>query len=106
MSEVPVLVVGDPHGDWRHVRAACRRSASPGVLILLGDLDLADPLAVVLAAEIAAERQVRWIIGNHDSDNVDNYDNLVASLPDGDIGSRSFEVEGIRIGDPAAAMTG
>jgi hypothetical protein len=98
MSEIPILVVGDAHGDWRHVHTACLRSERPGVLILLGDLDLTEPLAEVLGDEIAAGWKAQWIIGNHDTDDTTAYDCLAGSLPDGDIGSRSIDIGGVKLG--------
>jgi Icc-related predicted phosphoesterase len=94
----PILVVGDPHGHWDNLHDACRQSSTVGDIILLGDHGLSEPLADVLAAEIKASWQIRWIIANHDTDTTAAYDHLAGSLPDGDIGGRCIEVGGLAIG--------
>jgi Calcineurin-like phosphoesterase len=83
----PIFVVGDPHGRWSRLHDACRKSPVVGHILLLGDCDLEEPLAQVLAVEIAAGWRVRWIIGNHDTDSVAAYDNLAGSLPGADLGN-------------------
>jgi len=98
MSSAPILVVGDPHGKWTRLHEACRKSSAVGRILLLGDYDLKQPLAQVLAAEIAAGWRVNWIIGNHDTDSVGEYTSLTESLPDGNIGNRWTSADGLIIG--------
>ncbi len=98
MTNAPVFVVGDPHGRWTRLHDACRESPVAGHILLLGDCDLEQPLAQVLADEIAAGWRVSWIIGNHDTDSVAALDNLVGSLPSGNIGNRWVSAGGLIIG--------
>jgi hypothetical protein len=83
----PVFVVGDPHGRWRPLHDACRKSPVAGYILLLGDCDLERPLAEELADEIKSGWRVKWIMGNHDSDSVQAYDHLAGSIPGADLGN-------------------
>jgi len=90
----PILFAGDPHRNFAPILRACLGTA-PGVAILLGDCDCSEPLPAIMAPAIAAGWEVRWILGNHDTDTEAVYDNLVTA--DGDLGLRVTEVEGLRI---------
>ena len=63
----------------------------------MGDLDCPIPVTEQFAALLAAGWSVRWILGNHDCETETAYDNLVTSHPDGDLGFRVTEVDGVRI---------
>src|SRR6185312_14629407 len=66
-------------------------------LILLGDCDCDVPLRRVLAPALEAGWQVRWILGNRDTDSERTFDNLAGDCPDGDFGGRVVAVDGVRI---------
>lgn len=93
----PILFAGDPHGNLSPLLRACQGMAA-GSVILLGDLDLARPLAEAIGPIFAAGWQVYWILGNHDADTEARFDHLAGSLPEGDIGNRVVTIAGWRIG--------
>ena len=93
-TAAPILFAGDPHRNFAPILRACA-ARPPGTLILLGDCDLPAPLHQVFAAAIGQGWDVRWILGNHDTETEASYDNLTASP--GDLGLRVTTVAGIRI---------
>ena len=54
-----------------------------------------DGKKLVLAPILRAGWQVKWILGNHDTETEQSYDHLVAAHPDGDLGLRVTEVAGL-----------
>ncbi len=92
----PIIVAGDPHGNFPPILRACTAS-DPGTLILLGDCELRAPLRRVLAPLFAQGWDVRWIIGNKDAETAAAFDNLATDFPDGDISGKVIEVAGLRI---------
>ncbi|HEX2941895.1 MAG TPA: metallophosphoesterase, partial [Rhodopila sp.] len=74
----PVLFAGDPHGDLSPILRACA-AHPPGTLILVGDCGCTAPLTQVLAPAIAAGWDVRWILGNHDTETEAAFDHLTGS---------------------------
>ena len=92
----PILFAGDPHRNFSPILRACLDMPA-GVLILLGDCDCPAPLPAILAPAIAAGWDVRWILGNHDTESEAAFDNLTGAHPAGDLGLRVIEVEGLRI---------
>jgi hypothetical protein len=92
----PIIVAGDPHGNFPPILRACTAS-DPGTLILLGDCELRAPLHHVLAPLFAQGWDIRWIIGNKDAETATAFDNLVTDFPNGDIGGKVIEVGGLRI---------
>ena len=90
----PVLFAGDPHGNTTPILRAC--AAMPaGVLILVGDIGCTQPLPALMAPALAAGWNLRWILGNHDTDTEAAYDNLTQSP--GDIGLSVATIAGWRI---------
>jgi predicted phosphodiesterase len=95
-ASAPILFAGDPHRNFAPILRAC--AARPaGTLVLLGDCDCDRPLPELLAPALQAGWDVRWILGNRDTDTVAAYDALVAVWPQGDLGSRVASVHGVRI---------
>lgn len=92
----PILFAGDPHGNFAPILRACLGNPS-GSLILLGDCDCSAPLPALLAPAIAAGWDVRWIMGNHDTETAAAFDNLAGAAPEGDLGLRVTEIGGVRI---------
>ncbi len=92
----PIVIAGDPHGNFGPLLRACNEH-DPGTLILLGDCELRVSLHHMLSPLFATGWQVRWIIGNKDTETNTAFDNLVTDHPDGDIGGRVIEVAGLRI---------
>jgi hypothetical protein len=89
-----VLFAGDPHRNFAPVLRACA-SHAPGTLVIVGDCDCPAPLADILAPAIKAGWDVRYILGNHDTETETAYDHLT-SHP-GNIGLTVAEIAGIRI---------
>ncbi len=81
-------------GNFAPILRACA-ARPPGTLILLGDCDLPAPLAQILAPAIGQGWDVRWILGNHDTETEAAYDNLTTHP--GDLGLRVTTIGGLRI---------
>ena len=92
----PILFAGDPHRNFSPILRACL-GMEPGTLILLGDCDCPAPLPQILAPALEAGWDVRWILGNHDTETETAYDNLTTAHPGGDLGLRVTEIGGLRI---------
>lgn len=92
----PVLFAGDPHGNFSPILRACA-ALRPGTLVLLGDCDCVRPLPDILAPALGAGWDVRWILGNHDTETETLFRNLVDAYPWGDIGTRVTEASGVRL---------
>jgi predicted phosphodiesterase len=91
-----ILFAGDPHGNFSPIIRACLARA-PGTLVLLGDLDCPIPVTKQFAAATEAGWLIKWILGNHDCETETAYDNLVTDHPEGDLGFRITELNGIRV---------
>ncbi len=91
-----LLFAGDPHRNFTPIIRACLATA-PGTLILLGDCDCPAPLPTIMAPAIEAGWDVRWILGNHDTETETAYDNLTGAAPEGNLGLRVTELLGLRI---------
>lgn len=94
MVEPPILFAGDPHRNFSPILRACL-ARPPGTLILLGDCDCPAPLSQVMAPVMARGWDVRWILGNHDTETEAAYDNLTGHP--GDLGLRVTQVGGRRV---------
>ncbi len=90
----PVLFAGDPHRNFAPILRACA-ALPPGVLVIAGDLDLQAPLDQTLAPAVTAGWDIRWILGNHDTETEAGYDYLTEHP--GDLGLRVSEAAGLRI---------
>lgn len=89
-----ILFAGDPHRNFAPILRACLATA-PGTLILLGDCDCPAPLAQVLAPAIENGWNIRWILGNHDTESEAAYDNLTTHQ--GDLGLQVATIGLLRI---------
>ena len=65
MTTPGILFYGDPHGEWEPLRRAVA-ARQPGVVVVLGDLDLEVPLRQQLGFLFERNIGVAWIHGNHD----------------------------------------
>ena len=92
----PIVIAGDPHRNFPPILRACA-AQEPGTLILVGDCDLPVPLRHALASLFTLGWQVRWIMGNKDAETDTAFDNLATDFPEGNIGGRVIEVDGLRI---------
>jgi calcineurin-like phosphoesterase family protein len=91
-----ILFAGDPHRNFSPIIRACL-THPPGHLVLLGDLDCPRPITEIFAGPFAAGWRVHWILGNHDCETEAAYDNLVMNQPDGDLGFRVIDLDGVRV---------
>lgn len=94
-----VLFYGDPHGQWQPLFDAVANE-QPAAVVLLGDMDLDEPLDVKLAPFLDAGIDVRWIAGNHDGDDTVWHDRLFHAgrgLDQGDLNARIQVVAGLRV---------
>lgn len=92
----PVLLAGDPHGNFSPILRACA-AYDAGTLILVGDCGCARPLPDLLAPLHDRGWEVRWILGNHDAETESTWDNLVGAASDGDLGLRVVTIGGVRV---------
>lgn len=91
-----IWFAGDTHGKLRHILDAVKRDR-PAAIVLLGDVQTPRPLHIELA-EILDITEIYWIPGNHDSDSVEDYDNLFGSaLADRNLHGCVLNVAGVRI---------
>jgi hypothetical protein len=93
-NAAPILFGGDPHRNFSPILRACG-ALPPGTLILVGDCDCPAPLDRVFAPAIERGWDVRWILGNHDTETEAAFDNLTR-WP-GDLGFSVMTTDGIRI---------
>jgi predicted phosphodiesterase len=93
-DRTPILFAGDPHGNFAPILRACA-DCEPGAILLVGDCGLASPLDDVLAQPIARGWSVHWILGNHDTETEQAFDNLTACS--GDLGLRATTIGDRRI---------
>ena len=92
----PLLFAGDPHRNFAPILRAC--AALPvGTLVLLGDCECDAPLPELLAPAMAAGWDVRWILGNRDTDSERSFDDLVGGVSGGKYWRAVVEVGGVRI---------
>lgn len=63
----PILYCGDAHGEFRHIIAAAVRTRACAV-VLLGDMEPAQPLHEELAPLIERGTPLYFVHGNHDAD--------------------------------------
>ena len=104
-SSAPIFFVGDPHGEFAEIKRAC--AALPvGILIFVGDLDLARPFREELALVLAAGWRLHWILGNHDAERSDFFDHLAGDYPGGDLHCRVIDVRGVRIAGLSGVFRG
>jgi calcineurin-like phosphoesterase family protein len=91
-----ILFAGDPHRNFTPIIRACLARPA-GILVALGDLDCQRPVTETFAPAIEAGWRVRWILGNHDCETELAYDNLAGDYPEGDLGFRVTDIEGVRV---------
>ena len=90
----PLVFAGDPHRNFTPILRACA-GLPAGTLVLLGDCDLPAPLAEVMAPVLDAGWDVRWILGNHDTESAAAYDHLTSAS--GDLGLQVSQIGDLRI---------
>lgn len=95
-SPTAILLCGDPHGRFDHLFAAVQQHR-PAALILLGDLQTAQPLEQALEP-ILDLTEIWFIHGNHDTDRDSYYDHVFGStLAHRNLHGRVEEIAGVRV---------
>ncbi|MGJ7524907.1 metallophosphoesterase [Variovorax sp. GB1P17] len=95
-SKPKLMFFGDPHGDLEPVIAAVEHFR-PEAIVLLGDIQARQPLHVELGP-ILELTEVWFIHGNHDTDTVEDFDNLFESqLAGRNLHGRIVEIAGYKI---------
>jgi predicted phosphodiesterase len=92
-----VIFAGDPHGDHKPIVRACL-DHPPGLLILVGDLDLEEPLRRAYARPLSEGWRLRYVHGNHDVDQPRYHDNLLEDAPGWNISGGFVAAGGLVIG--------
>ncbi|RFP28723.1 metallophosphoesterase [Duganella sp. BJB476] len=77
LARPEIWFAGDCHGQFSHILETAYKHR-PNAIVLLGDLDCPTPLQQELR-DLAADVEVAYIPGNHDSDSEANWDNLTES---------------------------
>ena len=91
-----IFFLGDNHSDFRHILQAVERDR-PDAIVFLGDIEAKRPLEVELES-IIGKTEIRFIHGNHDTDAIDTYNNLIhSSLAPLNLDGRVDTVAGVRI---------
>lgn len=91
-----ILMLGDVHGNFRHVERVVDEHR-PAAVIFLGDIEAKEPLHEILKG-VMDKTEVYWIPGNHDTDNRGNWNNLYWSeLDDRNLHGRVVEIDGVRV---------
>lgn len=94
-----IWLLGDVHSHFEHIEQALDiTKIKPVAVIFLGDLECPIPLEECIEGILKRDVEVYWIIGNHDTDCQENWDNL--SSPESmarRINGKVFSVDGIRV---------
>ncbi|SDY35860.1 Predicted phosphoesterase [Variovorax sp. YR266] len=95
-SQPKLMFFGDPHGDLKPVVAAVQH-LRPEAIVLLGDIQARQPLHIKLSS-ILDLTEVWFIHGNHDTDTVEDFDNLFGSkIADRNLHGRIVEIAGYKV---------
>lgn len=95
-----IWILGDNHGHFDHVLEAVKATGErPSAVIFLGDLDCPKPFSQCVADIEAAGVQCWAIPGNHDTDSVENYQNIFEDslFKSRNLHGRIVEIDGLRV---------
>ena len=95
MNTPRVIVLGDTHGDHKHV-IELARLYEPDAMIHVGDFDLEEPFHDAFRAVLDI-CPLYFVPGNHDFDNVAYYDHLFDNTTELNLHGRVVNVQGLRI---------
>lgn len=97
LEDEKILFCGDPHGNFRQIIEQVNL-VHPDAVILLGDMDCSKPLDQELSPVLDKGIPVYWIIGNHDTDKEEYYDNLMSSsISDFNLNGKILDICGLKI---------
>ena len=95
-----IWMLGDVHGNFDHILETVKASGeTPAAVIFLGDLECPIPFSDCVA-DIEAAGIACWAIpGNHDTDSIENYENLWGDrlFQERNLHGRVVEIAGIRV---------
>jgi predicted phosphodiesterase len=95
----PIWFLGDNHAGFDYiVDSIDEAKIKPVAVIFLGDIEAPIPFEDCIEDILRRDVDVRWIIGNHDTDTEENYRNLLA--PESmarNIDGKIIDIDGIRI---------
>lgn len=95
-----IWMLGDVHGNFDHVLETVKASGeTPAAVIFLGDLECPIPFSDCVA-DIEAAGIACWAIpGNHDTDSIENYENLWGDrlFQERNLHGRVVEIAGLKI---------
>jgi len=104
-----IWMLGDVHGNFDHVLETVNASGeTPAAVIFLGDLECPIPFSDCVA-DIEAAGIACWAIpGNHDTDSIENYENLWGDrlFRERNLHGRVVEIAGIRIAGMGGVFRG
>lgn len=83
-----ILFYGDPHGSWEGLYKALDKRTVADVIVM-GDMDLTEPLTVVRDRIADFGAKLWWIPGNHDADRQDWFSNSFDSYDEGNLSRRA-----------------
>lgn len=95
-----IWLLGDVHGNFDHVLETVKSSGErPAAVIFLGDLECPVPFTECVAEIESAGIQCWAIPGNHDTDSIENYDNLWGDslFQERNLHGRVVEIAGVRV---------
>lgn len=94
-----IYFLGDNHGRFDYILPAIQADIGDGrskAVVFLGDLECQRPLEDEIAPLLNAGVEVHFIHGNHDTDHVANWDNLVGGW-DRNLDNRVVVIQGLRV---------
>lgn len=101
-SKSPILFVGDPHMNFDSIKEAAASHAVPGMVVCVGDFQLPYPARSpeIFGGLFKAGWDIRFVLGNHDSDTCQQLDYLLGEqggYPVGNLHCRVVDIGGLRV---------
>lgn len=90
-----IYFLGDIHGDFEHV-LRITLADRPTAIVFLGDIEAKRPFEQEIAPLLEAGIDVRWIRGNHDTDNRETWGHLSNAMQY-NIDGKIVEIGGLRV---------
>ena len=102
IPQKPILFLGDPHMDFATIKAAAASYEVPGTIVCVGDFELPSSIRSpeIFGALFAAGWEIRYVIGNHDSDTCQQFNYLIGEKgghSEGNLHGRGVDVGVVRI---------
>ena len=92
-----IWLLGDVHSHFDHIEKALDAAKDkPAAVIFLGDIEAPIPFEDCIEGILKRGAEVYWIRGNHDTDKVENWNNLQGSMHR-NIDGKVITVDGLRV---------